>query len=69
MSKQITEDEKLALVGLITLGRQHYRMVDEVYEALTKRLGEDGTNIHDALYEQDALDIDDLLEKNNIEVI
>ena len=70
LKKQITEREKMELLGLIVLGQQQYRKVDAVYTSLTNVLGEDGTHLHDAVYEiEQEIDIDNLLKKAGIEVI
>lgn len=65
----ITEQQRLELMGLIALGRQHYRVIDQVYDGITKIVGEEGSHLHDAVFEiEKTVDIDKLLALSEIEV-
>ena len=67
--KTITQDEKLQLMCIMALAQSHYRIIDQCYDAVTKIIGEDGSHIHDNLYEQTSMvEFDKLLEKAGIEV-
>lgn len=68
MSKSITTQEKLQLLGLLTLGIQHQKIVNQVEEAMAKISGEEiGGHLSDAVYEGDT-DIDKILVNIGIEV-
>lgn len=64
---KITEQEKLQLLGLVTLARQHYKVVDEVRDAITKIVGVDDTVLHDSAWDYDV-DFEQALKDSEIEV-
>ena len=67
MTKTITEIEKLQLLGLVTLARQHYKIVDEVRDAITLLIGKDDSVLHDSAWDYDV-DFDKALADSGIEV-
>jgi len=69
MKKTITQNEKLQLVGLLTLGIQHQEIVGRVEDAMAKLTGtEVGGHLGDALYQGGRFDIDELLENEGVGV-
>lgn len=69
MSKTITENEKLQLIGLLTLGIQHQKIVTQIEKAMAKLTDtEVGGHLSETLYEGDNFDIDELLEREGVEV-
>lgn len=54
MRKSITEAEKLQLLGLVTLARQHYKIVDQVRDAISSIIQEEDSLLHDALWDYDT---------------
>lgn len=64
---KITDEQKLQLLGLVTLARQHNKVADDVVKAITKIIGTDDSQVHDATWEQDA-DFDEALKNSDIEV-
>lgn len=67
MTKKITPEQKLQLLGLVTLGRQHYKVVDEVRDAITNIIGVDDSVLHDAAWDYD-MDFEKALSDSQIEV-
>jgi hypothetical protein len=67
MSKVITQAEKLQLLGLVTLGRKHDKIVNQVREGITEIIGTDDSQVHDAIWEHDA-DFEKALSNAGIEV-
>ena len=67
IKKTITKQEKLQLLGLVTLGRQHYKMVDSVRDAISEIIEDEDTNIHDMTWEYDK-DLDHVLKDMGIQV-
>lgn len=65
--KVITQEEKLQLLGLVTLGQQHYKMVDQVRDAMTAVLGDDDTLLHEVVWDYDR-SFEDALKGMGIEV-
>jgi hypothetical protein len=71
MKTEITKEEYLQLVGLLTLARQHKKMVDEIEEAMKQVIGEEADYGHcgDAIWENDGTyTANDLLKKLKIKV-
>lgn len=69
MSKSITENQKLQLVGLLTLGIQHQKIVTQVEESIAELTDtEVGGHLSDALYGSDKFDVDKLLELEGVEI-
>lgn len=64
---KITEEQKLQLLGLLTLGRQHYKIIDQVRSAMTKIIGEEDTVLHDTIWDYDV-DFEKALHDSQIEV-
>jgi hypothetical protein len=73
MAKQITQDERLKLLGLFTLATNYYRLSREAEFAMNRALGKDANNqghLSDAIY-QDAHrveDFDEALKNEGFEV-
>jgi len=69
MRTTITEQEKLQLLGLLTLGQQHNKIVDQVREAIEKVIEDPNgySQLVDAIWEYET-DIDKLLRNMGIEV-
>lgn len=69
MKKVITADEKLQLMGILALAKQHQKIVDECYDGITRIIDEDSSLIHDSIYEEiNMVDFDKLIERTGIEV-
>lgn len=71
MKKQITEDEKLQILGLLTLARQHYAMVAAAEKAMAQVLDHDEAYVDwlsDAISENNE-SIDEVLKKMEITVL
>lgn len=69
MKKEITEDEKLKLMGILALAKSHQKIVDQCYDAMTELLDEESTLIHDSIYEEvNMVDFDVLLARAGIQV-
>lgn len=67
MRKSITEIERLQLLGLVTLARQHYKIVDQARDAISLIIQEDDSLLHDAVWDYDT-DFDKSLASMGIEV-
>jgi len=72
MKTTITVGERLQLIGLLALADRHYRILEEVREAITELVGgtpEDGEgHISDAIYDGGRRDADQLLKRLGITV-
>ena len=70
--KTITNDEYLALIGIVYVAREKAREIDSLGKAITKMLREKDYAMHtlDAIHSTEPIveSIIDLLEKNNIKV-
>lgn len=69
MKKTITPQEKLQLLGLLTLARQHQKMVREAEGAMIKVLDHDDNyldHLSDAMYDDSS--IDDALKYMGVKV-
>lgn len=70
MKKIITQSEKIQLLGLLTLARQHWKIVNQCNSAMCGIIGSDDFNdaglLSDAVY--DDTDIDSILRNMEIEV-
>jgi len=67
MSKTITNNQRLELLGLLTLARKHREIVDQCDEAMAEIAGvEVGGLLSDAIYE--PVDLDTTLARMGIEV-
>jgi hypothetical protein len=64
---KITEQQKLELLGLVTLARQHYRVVDQVRDAITAIIGEEDSVLHDAAWDYDVK-FEKALQDSQVEV-
>jgi hypothetical protein len=64
---KITAQQKLELLGLITLARQHYRVVDDVRDAITKIIGEEDSVLHDSAWDYDV-NFEKALKDSEVEV-
>ncbi len=64
---KITPEQKLQLLGLVTLARQHYRIVDQVRDGITEIIGKDDSVLHDACWDYDT-DFEKALADSEIEV-
>lgn len=71
MRTTITDAERLQLLGLITLGQKHYRMVDEIRDNISEILEDEDkdSRLTDATWDYPNSDIDELLKIMGIEVI
>lgn len=69
MRTTITENERLQLLGLLTLGQQHYKTIDSVREAIENIIEDPdgGSLLSDAIWDYET-DIDKILKNMNIEV-
>lgn len=67
MKTKITQNEKLQLLGLVTLGQQHYKVTDLVRDAITEIVENDDTLLHEAVWDYDR-NFDEALKQMNIEV-
>lgn len=67
MSSKITQEQKLQLLGLITLARQHSKIVDDVHNSITQFVGVDDSVLHDAIWDYD-MDFEKALKDSQIEV-
>ena len=65
---KITSKQRLEVMGLMALAHRHGKVMDEVYEALTDMFGENGTHMHDAVYDQDA-DVERILASMDVKVV
>ena len=75
MKSEITSNERLQLLALITLAQKHYKVIGDIEESIAKVLdveaetwGYDLGHFQDILYEEDV-EIDALLAKAEIEVV
>jgi len=67
MSKLITNNQRLELLGLLTLARKHREIVDQCDEAMAEIAGvEVGEHLTDAIY--DNIDLATALARMDIEV-
>lgn len=64
---KITQEQKLQLLGLVTLAQQHYKIVDEVRDAITQIIGKDDSILHDAAWDYN-IDFNKALADSDIEV-
>ena len=64
---KITNQQKLELLGLVTLARQHYKVVDQVRDAITEIIGEEDSVLHDSAWDYD-IDFEKALKDSKIEV-
>lgn len=69
MKKIITPNERLQLLGLLTLAQQHAKIADQAREAIEKIIDDIGgySLLTDAIYEERA-HIDKMLSDMGIEV-
>lgn len=69
--ERITESERARLLGLLTLGTDYVRRLDDVEREMVKITGEREVGGHssDELYGRDRPDVDDLLDRLGIEVV
>jgi len=67
MRKNITENERLQLIGLVTLARQHYKVVDQARDAISALIEEDDSLLHDATWEYD-MNLDKAIHDMGVEV-
>ena len=51
---RITKNQKLQLLGLVTLAIEHYKIIDQSRDAISDILGEEDTQVHDMLYDDVA---------------
>lgn len=74
MKTVITTQEKLELLGLLTLARQHAKIVNLAEEAMVTVLDADSDGfggvdwLYDEVYEDRPIDMDVILGKMNVEV-
>lgn len=68
MKTTITEGEKLQLLGLLTLGRSHNKIVNQVNDEMARIVGDEDkySALTDAVY--DEADIDEVLKNMEITV-
>lgn len=67
MKKSITALERLQLLGLLTLARQHNKIVDQTRDAITLIIEEDDSLVHDAIWGYDV-DLDKCLDNMGIKI-
>lgn len=69
MRKNITKNERLQLLGLLTLAQQHYRIEKQASEAIDEILEDEEhySLLTDAVYE-DNTNIDKILQNMGIEI-
>ena len=68
MKTTITQNEYLQIVGLMTLARNHQKIVDDCNDAMSEIVGDDEkySLLTDAMY--DSTDVDTALKNMNITV-
>ena len=70
MKTKITKNERLQLIGLLTLAAFHMKAVEDIEKAALEITGEEDDCGHtvDALFDPSRRDADQLLERLNIKV-
>lgn len=69
MKKSITQNERLQLLGLLTLARQHAQMIHATEDAMDKIMDNEdpfGSHLNDAVY--DTASIDEVLKNMKVKV-
>ena len=74
MPKQITENERLAAIGLFTMARTHNNKAVEYERALLEMLGiEHGSHVSDVIWMMDGTiniqEFDDALKREGVKVV
>lgn len=69
----ISESERLQLLGLLTLARQHSQIVDQCSDGIDEILEvqgfeKGGTHLHDSIWDKSAEDFDSTLKKMGIKI-
>lgn len=71
MKKTITENERLQLIGLMTLAKQHYEIVRNCERAMANLVGSEyeyEDNLSDQIYGSETYDVDEALKNIDIKV-